>query len=283
MFFSNDWHNISRLLLSKANNVVAGDFEGFDASQIVQLLEAAGKVLINISKRFCGTTDEEAYVMWCLLISLFNSIHITGKEVYMWTHSLPSGHYLTAIINSIFVLLSFCIVWQYYQQRKTGKPTSYLVARSFYKKCGKVAYGDDHVITVPSSEEGFNQQTLIELFSEIGLSYTMEDKDVVATSKFRKLEEVAYLKRKFCFDKDLQRWLGPLDLKTILESPMWIHKCPDPEEQTKTQIDNSLRELSLHDLNTWNKWYTVFAKCGKQLGHYTEFAHHADTRAVVIE
>lgn len=281
--FSNDWHNISRLLLSKANNVVAGDFEGFDASQIVQLLEAAGKVLINISKRFCGTTDEEAYVMWCLLISLFNSVHITGKEVYMWTHSLPSGHYLTAIINSIFVLLSFCIVWQYYQRRKTGKPTSYLVARSFYKKCGKVAYGDDHVITVPSSEEGFNQQTLTELFAEIGLSYTMEDKDVVATSKFRKLEEVAYLKRKFCFDKDLQRWLGPLDLKTILESPMWIHKCPDPEEQTKTQIDNSLRELSLHDLNTWNKWYTVFAKCGKQLGHYTEFAHHADTRAVVIE
>nr|QQV74263.1 putative non-structural polyprotein [Anoplolepis gracilipes virus 2] len=280
--YSSDWSTIARVLLSKSNNVVAGDFEGFDASQVVQLLEAAGKVLIKLSQRFCGTTDEEAYIMWCLLISLFNSVHVTGKEIYMWTHSLPSGHYLTAIINSIFVLISFCVVYQLHKQDNSDKKTSYLLARSFYKRFGKVAYGDDHVITVPQDEQEFNQQTLKELFARIGLSYTMEDKDAVATEKFRRLDQVAYLKRKFVFNKEWQRWLGPLDLDTVLESPMWIHKCPDPISQVATQIDNSLRELSIHEEDVWNKWYPVFAKCGKQIGHYTDYVYHADTRAEVL-
>jgi len=275
--YSQDWSVIVQRILSKSPNIIAGDFEGFDASQSQRLLMGAGRVLIELSKRFCGTTDEDAFVMWCLLISLFNSVHITGKEIYQWTHSLPSGHYLTAVINSIFVLVSFCVVWQIHK-----KNASYVCARRFYKTCGKVAYGDDHVISVPQNEPDFNQQTLIGLFKQIGLSYTMEDKDAVASSAFRKITEVSYLKRKFVFNKDYQQWLSPLDLKTVLESPMWLHKCPDPIDQTKAQIDNSLRELSLHDGETWNKWYPVFAKCGKQIGHYTEFVDHAETRAEVL-
>lgn len=276
--YSGDWSVIVQKLLSKAPNVVAGDFEGFDASQAQRLLMGAGRVLINLSKRFCGTTEEDAFVMWCLLISLFNSVHITGKEIYQWTHSLPSGHYLTAIINSIFVLLSFCIIFQMHKEK-----SSYTTARRFYKQCGKVAYGDDHIITVPNSEPDFNQQTLTGLFKKIGLSYTMEDKDAVAEAPFRKITDISYLKRKFVFNKEYQQWLSPLDLKTVLESPMWIHKCPDPVAQVSEQIDNSLRELAMHEEQTWNKWYPVFAKCGKQIGHYTEFVNHAETRAVVLQ
>nr|WAL01506.1 non-structural protein [Electric ant dicistrovirus] len=276
--YSQDWSDIARKVLCKSSNIVAGDFEGFDSSQIQRLLMAAGSVLIRLSQRFCGTSQEEAYIMYCLLISLFNSVHVTGREIYQWTHSLPSGHYLTAIINSIFVLISFCVIWQIYK-----KKTNYITARSFYKKCGIVAYGDDHVLSVPSDEAEFNQFTIPNLFKLIGLNYTMEDKDAVVQEPFRKLEDVSYLKRKFVFNKSFMQWLSPLDLKTVLESPMWLHKCPDPIDQVKAQIDNSLRELSLHDEETWNKWIKVFAKYGQQLGHYTEFVNHAETRALVLE
>lgn len=277
--YSQDWNDIVRVLLSKSNKVVAGDFEGFDASQSMQLLMGAGRVLIELSKRFCGTTDEEAFIMWGLLISLFNSVHITGNEVYMWTHSLPSGHYLTAIINSIFVLLVFCLCWM-----NNKEASNYMVARSFFKKCGIVAYGDDHVVTIPSDElETFNQETIPVLMAQLGLSYTMEDKDAVVQAKARTIEEVAYLKRKFTFDVDRHRWVGPLDLNTVLESPMWLHRCPDPIEQVKAQMDNSLRELSIHDKDSWNKWSKVFADLGRKLGHYTEFVNQEETRALVLD
>lgn len=274
-----DWSIIVRKLLNKSENVIAGDFEGFDATQGLQLLQGAGKVLIKLSQEFCGTNDEEAKVMWVLLISLFNSIHISGKEVYEMTHSLPSGHYLTAIINSIYVCLSFCTIWQ-----TAFNNSTYIFARKFFKRCGIVAYGDDHILTVPDEYlDTFNQITLPSLFSTIGLSYTMEDKDAVAEQKSRNIREVSYLKRSFEFDSDRNMWLGPLSLETILESPMWIHSCPDARAQTIEQLDWALRELSLHSKDNWNRWAPTFKRLGKELGHSTQFANWMETREVVLE
>jgi hypothetical protein len=274
-----DWSIIVRKLLNKSENVIAGDFEGFDATQGLQLLQGAGKVLIKLSQEFCGTSDEDAKVMWVLLISLFNSVHVTGKEIYEMTHSLPSGHYLTAIINSIYVCLSFCTIWQ-----MAFNNVSYVFARKFFGRCGIVAYGDDHILTVPDEYlDKFNQLTMPDLFSKIGLSYTMEDKDAVAEQKARKISEISYLKRTFEFDKDRNMWLGPLAMETILESPMWIHACPDARAQTIEQLDWALRELSLHSLDKWNRWYPIFKRLGNELGHSTQFTRWMETREIVLE
>jgi hypothetical protein len=275
---TNDWGQIVKELMRKSHEMVAGDFEGFDASQSMPLLEAAADILIELSKIFCGTSEEDAQIMKVLLIGLFNSVHVTDKEIYQWTHSLPSGHYLTAIINSIFVLLVFCICWML----AIGK-TTYMTARSFFKRCGIVAYGDDHVISVPVSyTEVFNQLLIPEYMATIGLSYTMEDKERQVDVKTRPITDITYLKRSFVFDVDRQRWIAPITLDTILESPMWLHKCPDKVSQMIAQLDNQLRELCLHDKPTWEKWSSVFADLGKQFGHYTEYVCQEETRAEVL-
>nr|ULF99881.1 MAG: hypothetical protein 1 [Triatovirus sp.] len=273
-----DWGVIVRELQRKSLHMVAGDFEGFDASQSMPLLEAAGDILIQLSKKFCGTTDEEANIMKILLIGLFNSTHITDKEIYQWTHSLPSGHYLTAIINSIFVLLVFCICWM-----SSHRSYKYITARSFFHKCGIVAYGDDHIVSIPySSLEIFNQKTIPVFMSEIGLGYTMEDKDREVDILSRPIEDVTYLKRSFRFDEGRQQWIAPISLDTVLESPMWLHKCPDKVTQMVVQLESQLRELSLHDSGTWEKWASVFADLGKQFGHYTNYVYQEETRAEVL-
>lgn len=273
-----DWTVIARELMRKSKHMVAGDFEGFDASQSAPLLEAAGDILIALSMKFCGTTEEEAKVMKTLLIACFNSVHITDKEVYQWTHSLPSGHYLTAIINSIFVLLVFCICWML-----AMKKVKYMVAREFFQKCGIVAFGDDHIVSVPESVlDIFNQMTIPDFMDQIGLGYTMEDKDREVDVKSRVITEISYLKRSFVFDVERHRWIAPLTLDTILESPMWLHKCPDKVTQMITQLDTQLRELSLHDEKTWDKWASVFADLGKQFGHYTVYVNQEETRTEVL-
>lgn len=277
--YSEDWDRIVRKLQSKSENMVAGDFEGFDASQHQLLLEAAGEVLITLSERFLGADEDDVRVMRVLMISLINSMHITANEVYQWTHSLPSGHYLTAIINSIFVNISFACIWQI-----NSSNISYLSARSFWKKCGIVAYGDDHIVSIPGKElETFNQMTLPALFAKIGLSYTMEEKETVATMRSRQIEDISYLRRGFLFDKDLNRWIAPLAIGTILEMPQWIHVTPDPKGQTIANLEFALKELSCHEPRVWNFWSMALQNECKKLGHYTEFTNQRETRAVCLD
>jgi hypothetical protein len=277
--YSLDWGEIVRTLHQKATNVIAGDFEGFDASQHQMLLEASGEVLIQLSVRFLKSTPEDVQVMRALLVSLFNSLHITGSEVYQWTHSLPSGHYLTAIINSIFVNVAFGCIWQVCFKR-----FSYMCARSFWERCGIVAYGDDHLVSVPEVDlDKFNQYTVTEFFKSIGLSYTMEDKDSVVEAGSRTIDNVSYLKRKFVFDKDLNQWLSPLSLSSVLETPMWIHRCPDPVAQTIANLEFSLKELSLHDDNIWKKWAPKLQQECEKLGHYTVFRDKEETRLICLD
>nr|QJI52113.1 MAG: hypothetical protein 1 [Dicistroviridae sp.] len=275
--YSQDWDEIARSLLRKSDQMVAGDFEGFDASQHQRLLEASGEVLIELSRRFCGSTKEDIRVMRVLLVSLFNSIHITGKEVYQWTHSLPSGHYLTAIINSIFVNISFLCIWQ------LAFSMSYASARSFYQLCGIVAYGDDHIVSIPPSVlEKFNQLTIPELFKIIGLSYTMEDKDATATIPSRKISEISYLKRGFRWDESSGRWFAPLSLDTILETPMWLHRCPDRKLQTIDNLEWAIKELALHDEEIWKIYSPILMREGERLGHYTLYKEHLEARVACL-
>lgn len=275
--YSEDWNQIVTELHRKSSNIVAGDFEGFDASQNQQLLTAAGEVLIELSTMFCNSTSEDQKVMRVLMCSLTSSIHITGNEIYQWTHSLPSGHYLTAIINSIFVNLAFSCIWQI-----AFGDISYLMARKFWDECGIVAYGDDHLVSIPEDRLSvFSQLTMPNLFRLIGLSYTMEDKDAVATCEARSIMEVSYLKRTFELNS-VGRWIAPLSLDTILESPMWVHVTPDVEAQTVETLDWAIRELSLHSENVWNTWIPVLVREQRRLGFYTRFTDWFETRIYTL-
>lgn len=276
--YSNDWNEIVKVLHRKAKNIVAGDFEGFDASQQQRLLEMAAEVLIQLAIRFLNVSPEDVMVMRVLIKTLINSLHITGREIYQWTHSLASGHYLTAIINSIFVNLVFACCWQ-----MAFDDISYYAARSFWKECGIVAYGDDHLVSVPDSRlEIFNQFTVPKFMAMLGLSYTMEDKDASVSEKARPITEVSYLKRKFLLDNYSNKFICPLTLETILEFPMWVHRCPDPATQTIVELETAIKELSLHPKETWDQWFPKLNGEAQSLGHFTDLKEHQKVRAITL-
>lgn len=275
--YSYDWHNISKVLLSKSNNMIAGDFEGFDSSQHQRILRAAGEVLVKISKEFLNASDEEVQVMNVLLESLYSSVHLNKDIIYVWNKCLPSGHFLTALINSIFVLLSFNMCWQ------NCFGITKQVAYSFFQQCGIVAYGDDHIVSVPTDAlESFNQYTLIDLFKLIGLSYTLEDKDATVDAPSRPLSQVSYLKRRFEWDDGRQRYVAPLHLDSVLETPMWVKNCADINLQTFTELENSLKELSLHSKDIWKQHITKFKTSCKVLGHHSQFLDYEHARNFVL-
>lgn len=269
--YSNDWDRLAHLLLDKSDYMVAGDFAGFDSTQIFQLLRAACDVIIRIFKEiFQNYTEEDILVLQVLLESLCAAVHIHDGHVYQALKNLPSGHYLTAFINSIFVFILFCCAWQ------LSFGISLTSAFKFFEECGIIAYGDDHVVSIPYKYTfKFNQITLIDLFSKLNMKYTLEDKDAEVESPTRSLSEVTFLKRRFVFDLRVHRYIAPLSMDVILESPMWIKKCVDPVEQTVVELENSLRELSLYPQEVWDFYIYKFKNCFKILGKTSAYLHRA--------
>ncbi len=59
----------------------------------------------------------------------------------------------------------------------------------------------------------------------------------------------------------LNRYVGPLDLNTVLELPYWTDR-KQPDETLRANVDVCLKELSLHGIEVWNEWYpTIQANC----------------------
>jgi len=115
--------------------------------------------------------------------------------------------------------------------------------------------GDDIEMNFSDAcREIFNQCTISEHMLEIGLVYTDENKQTSLAKKWKTLEECSFLKRGFRYEKLLDRYVGPLALESILETPYWSQKGSQRDSITKTSTETSLLELALHDEDTFNEW-----------------------------
>lgn len=263
--YSNDWQVLANQLQSKGKRVIAGDFSGYDGSLQPQVLNS---ILDFINNWYDDGAENKRIrtVLWC---EVFASRHINGNDIYEWTHSLPSGHVLTVIINSIYDHIAFRYAWVVAHQYDTT--SLYTYNDNVY--C--VAYGDDNVLNVSDSAlEFFNQETMPWLLAGIGLKYTNETKDD-SVSISRELSEVSFLKRKWRFDEAHDRCLAPLALESILEMPYWTKEGPLSNLITEGNVDRCVEELALHSEAVFNEWFPKIYRASKQvLGHVPQMSNY---------
>ena len=118
-----------------------------------------------------------------------------------------------------------------------------------------ITYGDDHIVALPEEVlQTINQLTLPSIFAEIGMGYTDETKDTNQTHETRKLTDITFLKRGFRFEDKLTRFVAPLSLDTVLETPFWTRKSSSEITITKTNCEWAIAELALHSQSTFDKW-----------------------------
>ena len=238
--YSYDWTHLARHLKKFGNNVVAGDFGNFDGTLILQILEEIGEMICE----WYDDGEENKQIRRILWKELINSVHIEGNNLYFWTHGHPSGHPLTAILNSLYNSVVCRIVFVL-SARKAGK---FVTMKDFNENVSMISYGDDNVLNISDRViDYFNQHSMSECFAEIGMEYTDELKSSAADAKpFRRLEEVSFLKRKFRWDEERQCYAAPLDYSVCMEMVNWIRGELDPEEACCTNCQTSAMELSLH-------------------------------------
>nr|UQB76001.1 non-structural polyprotein [Flumine dicistrovirus 19] len=251
--YSDEW----QLLANKLNQfrskdyptIGAGDYSRYDGSQKGVIHWS----ILSVINRWYGNNKQDDKVRSILWLELVCSKHIYKDIIYRWTSSLPSGFPLTALVNTMYNHIAFR--WCYYSIFKDVKML--VEFPSYVYMC---ALGDDNVFGVrPKIHDLFNSATISEYMAKIGLTYTSELKDVT-TSEFRLLEGVEFLKRSWRKETTLDRYVAPLRLEVVLETPYWTKRCHFADEITISNVNDSLIELALHGPKIFSDFSTVISK-----------------------
>lgn len=260
-----DWPKLGAALESKGPKVFAGDLKGLDSSEQPDL----HLLILDYINRWYDDGAENALVRRVLWMDLYHSRHLGGdgtdqRFIYQWNKSLPSGHPITTIVNSMYTLTT--LVACYITETKD------LVG--FWDNVFAVVYGDDNVLN-PRDEvvPRFNQIVVAKhMWALFGMIYTSDDKEA-ELAEYTDLSGVSFLKRRFRVEPGGD-WEAPLDLDSFLFSCYWSKNKKLKEKIIVDELENALCELSLHPSSMWDCWFPKIqqALVPYQGAHNTECA-----------
>lgn len=225
----------------------AGDFSNFDGTLNEEILNLILKKWISSIE----LTDEQHTEAVVCGINIMNAIYLLSDNLYMNTHSLPSGCPATTILNSWYNS-TICAITMYEAVKKRNLQIHKY--RDYYRL---LVYGDDNLFALSGKLCDSNiSQDITKTMSDLGMAYTSGTKkgDILFTT----LWQNEILKRSFKFNSTLSRYTMPLRLSVILESLNWDRKKNqrDKIEQFLQNVDFVVRELSLHGPDIYNEYYS---------------------------
>lgn len=238
-----DWGLLAEKMQVHGSHVFDGDFKAFDSSEQPCVHEA---ILEYINSWYDdGVINQRVRkVLWA---DLCHSRHLGGdgtnqRFLYQWNKSLPSGHPLTTIVNSMYSLILLVATYMYITRDMTG----------FWEKVSAVTYGDDNVVNVAESvADVYNQESVSKAMAELfGVKYTSGHKDGLLY-KTTTIDKITFLKRGFMKDDD-GKWNGPLDLDSFLYT---VYYCKNKRLEKVIRVDvleTAMQELALHSQDVWD-------------------------------
>ena len=259
-----DWGWLKEFLQRTGDNVWDGDFAGFDTSQQPQMLWC---VLKAINAWYFARSDDveqcaqDNRVREVLFMDLIKSRHLVGKgstatHVVQWQRSMPSGHFLTTFVNTVFSIS--CIVYAFL--RLTREPV-----------CGNLkvaALGDDNLSSVSDEvKDVVNQVTVAKvLWDDLKMKYTAGRKGE-ELKPFVAWEELTFLQRGFAEKNG--RDVGPIALKSILGCLFHVKSGTESFKRKVMQqnIECILMELSLHTEDVWRQVVLIVMTVARRISY----------------
>jgi len=247
--YSGDWSALAQFLRNGHGKVLSGDFSGFDKRQdpfiITQLLSIIERFYVNSSK-------EDRIIRKILFMDCYNPNYYIDGCLYSSQSGLPSGHFLTSIVNTLFnrVLQRMSYATIYNDLNMIRK----------FDLIPCVCNGDDSLVSVSDKEsEIINEENFSKVMKDFGVIYTSDTKD--GTFSVRNLHEITYLKRSFRYDNILKRYVAPLKLSRLLQFPDWMKKGSCSVEFFQQKLHAMITELSLHEESVFEKYiYDIRSK-----------------------
>jgi hypothetical protein len=235
--FSSEWHVLGKLLSKVGDKCYAGDFSNYDGTLIAKILWG----VLDIINRWYSDSEENQLVRAVLWNSIVHSVHLCRGNVYQWTHSIPSGCPITAIVNSIYNAISMRCVYLMEVPKEFRKMSIY------NENVNMCSYGDDNVVNISDFiAPHFNQVVASRGYAKIGMDYTDEAKGA-AVVEHRELTDVTFLQRYFHFNSYLNRISCPSTIASRLESLNWTRRnnVVDTVQIELTTVQDVCKELAL--------------------------------------
>lgn len=239
-----DWPDLWSAMQSKGVDVFDGDFKGFDASQQPGVLLE----FLHYINKWYGDDEEGSRVRNVLFLDLVNSRHMCGRGkdqrwLVQWTKCMPSGHFLTSTINSMYsmtVLVSaFGVLTGQWGQ--------------FWRHVYAATLGDDNVVNVSPEAVGvYNQVTVADFVRDyFFMEYTSGRKGQPLVPSLR-ISDITFLCRSFAIEGG--NVVCPLKLESFLYTCYYCKNRILEKEILPDNLEFALEELSMHDPATWDHY-----------------------------
>jgi len=232
-----DWDGMYQRLV-KSKGVFAGDVKKWDGKMSPQVQRSVLDLIVS----FMSAEDRE--IGSILIESIFRSIVSIQDDVILTTHSMSSGSFLTAILNS-FVHRFYTAMWFYreWKNKFCKKPTP----GQFSENIIDYLYGDDSVNAIKNSNllSSHNALTMRDFYQSLGMDLTTSSKDIIC-KPFDDIEEITFLKRKFVYHNKIGRVMCPLDLVVLQSGLSWVDYSKDIWQVMYDKMHNYQREIYLH-------------------------------------
>lgn len=192
------------------DRMVAGDYGKFDKKMEALIILLSFRVLRNLCAQ-AGWEEDQLSVVDCIAEdTAYAYVNFNGDLVEFFG-SNPSGHPLTVIVNCIanalYMRYAFVVLCPF-------EGTVYAKARRFKEHVCLLTYGDDNAMGVARSADWFNHTAIQRAMGEIGVEYTMADKES-HSRPFIHIRDVSYLKRSWRWDEEIGAVVAPLEVTSI--------------------------------------------------------------------
>ncbi len=237
-----DFGHLRDLLQVRGPHVFDGDFSRFDGSLCSRILYVVLKHINKWITAGIGPAHKMRRKVHSNIIR-YATIVVRGFLV-MLNHSNPSGNFKTTGINCFVVKVGLRLVWLDRMRNLKPELNLPIIAsmQSYRRHIWEAVNGDDNVVNVSElASRYFNQETAMEGFMKLGMTYTDPSK-TDRKCQVKKITDVSYLKRRFL----LEGCAGALDKETIEQNIQWLKRDISSLDNFESSMDVALAEAYFH-------------------------------------
>lgn len=225
-----DFHELA-LKLKGMDIVGDADYGGWDGTLNARIMF---RIFEIFQRRYVGKYPK---VLEFLGTSIVRSMVLVSDELYATTHGMPSGTWLTLLLN--------CLVNKAIQALTIYRNKENPSVQDFMDVVSYVT-GDDDIFGTPTHLSNvFNLQTLKETAESLGMTCTNGDKTPIQT-KGHDFSKLNYLKRHFRYHPVLNKYMGCLSLSTIINTFQYVDGTKNYDEAMQGKINAVLVEAYIH-------------------------------------
>jgi len=271
--FSKEWEDIYHRLVRPGCVILEGDYMKYDKTMTGAQMEEGGEVLIDIAVHL-GYSDEDIVVCRAILADIVYHVEMYRGDLYQFGGNSPSGHPLTAHLNSVVNLLISLSALSIARKQ----PVQEVITYSRF-----AILGDDLLVsTLPM--DGLGEKFSEAMFEQHGQRVTSPVDKKLPIQQVSP-HDMTFLKRKFVKmdPKYGGRIVGQLAVESMRKTLLWrVDRAPSTETEVGA-MNSLLIESLFHGQEAYDRMRRFCREYLRELPRFVPGFPRVDEKMFLIQ